>query len=345
MCPHRLSECGLSETHCEVVASALKSNPSHLRHLDLSWNNNLQDPAVQQLCGGLQNVESTTKAPVNVELSSSLSPSSLSSTSVSHWISFFDSLFRLWSCRLSETGCGYLVSALKSNPSHLRHLDLGDNDLYDPGVQQLCGGLQSPDCRLETLRLIGCRLSETSCGYLASALKSNPSHLRHLDLGYKRDLQDRGVQQLCGGLQKNRKLVFAYLFRLRSCSLSETSCGYLVSALKSNPSYLRELDLSHNNLQDPGVQQLCDLVQSPHCRLETLRSVEGWSQSMVQACCDHSNPSHLTELDLCWNNLQDPGVLKLCGGLQSPHCRLETLRSLVVPFIVFIVLLFSADQE
>uniref|UniRef100_A0A8C2ZKE7 Uncharacterized protein n=1 Tax=Cyclopterus lumpus TaxID=8103 RepID=A0A8C2ZKE7_CYCLU len=61
-------------------------------------------------------------------------------------------------CEISDEGCSSLGSALKSNPSSLRELDLSGNQLKDSGVKLLSGFLESPHCSLETLRWVHCLL-------------------------------------------------------------------------------------------------------------------------------------------------------------------------------------------
>uniref|UniRef100_A0A3P8RVF1 NACHT domain-containing protein n=1 Tax=Amphiprion percula TaxID=161767 RepID=A0A3P8RVF1_AMPPE len=234
--------------------------------------------------------------------------------------------FRLSDCRLSESHCEVVASALKSNPSHLIDLNLNWNNLQDSGVKHLSAGLQSPNCKLETLRLMRCRLSEISCDSLVSALKSNPSHLEHLDLSWN-NLQDSSVEHLSGFLESPDCILKT--LRLMRCSLSEISCDSLVSALKSNPSHLEHLNLSRNNLQDSGVKHLSGFLESPDCilkdlRLEDCRLSEISCDSLVSAL--KSNPSHLEHLDLSWNILQYSSVEHLSGFLESPDCILKDLR-------------------
>uniref|UniRef100_A0A8C1Z2A5 NACHT domain-containing protein n=1 Tax=Cyprinus carpio TaxID=7962 RepID=A0A8C1Z2A5_CYPCA len=113
---------------------------------------------------------------------------------------------------------------------------------------------------------------------------------------------------------------------LQCCNLTAQSCESLSSALQSSNSFLRELDLSNNDLQDSGVKLLSDGLKSPNCQLEILRL----SGCMVteEGCCYVSsaltlNPSHLRELDLSYNHPGDSGVKLLSEKLEDPNCSLD----------------------
>ncbi|XP_062387142.1 NACHT, LRR and PYD domains-containing protein 12-like [Sardina pilchardus] len=288
----RLAKCKLSETSCEIVAAVLQS-PNSLIELNLS-HNDLGDSGVQLLSKGLS------------------SPHCKLET------------LRLAECKLSEKSCG-IVAAVLQSPNSLIELNLSQIDLRDSGVQLLSKGLSSPHCKLQTLRLAECKLSENSCGIVAAVLKS-PNSLIELDLS-RNDLRNSGVQLLSKGLSSPHCKL--QTLRLAECKLSENSCG-IVAAVLQSPNSLIELNLSHNDLRNSGVQLLSKGLSSPHCKLQTLRLAEcklSEKSCEIVAAVLHS-PNSLIELDLSHNDLGDSGVQLLSKGLSSPHCKLQTLRFL-----------------
>ncbi|KAK2847604.1 hypothetical protein Q5P01_010603 [Channa striata] len=173
-------------------------------------------------------------------------------------------------CNLSERSCEALSSFLGPQSSSLQELDMSSNNLHDSGVKLLFAALEQ--CILQILRLNMCELSKRSCEVLSSVLSSQSSSLRELDLS-NNDLQDSGVKFLCDGLKSPHCQLET--LRLSGCLLTEEGCASLASALSSNPSHLRELDLSYNHPGDSGVKLLLAGLEDPHWRLDTLRVEPG----------------------------------------------------------------------
>ncbi|KAM4564684.1 protein NLRC3-like [Fundulus diaphanus] len=159
----KLSDCSkmeLAPLHCSALAHMLQISKNDLDILDLK-SYNTSDDGRRRLIPAVRSSKKAVLANCNVTV---------------HWME-------------------HLALALKFSHSALRDLDLSNNDLKDSGVELLCDGLSSNSCKLETLRLSGCLVTEKGCDYLVSALQSNPSHLMELDLSYNHP-GDSGSKQL-----------------------------------------------------------------------------------------------------------------------------------------------------
>uniref|UniRef100_A0A8C1I5L2 NACHT, LRR and PYD domains-containing protein 3-like n=1 Tax=Cyprinus carpio TaxID=7962 RepID=A0A8C1I5L2_CYPCA len=161
------------------------------------------------------------------------------------------------------------------------------------------------------------KLSPSHCSTIAYIIQISEEVLDKFDLK-KYNTSNEGKRRLIPAVVNCRKALLA------DCNLTRQFCKSLFSSLQSSNS-LRELDLSHNDLQAIGVKLLSDALKGSHCQLNILRL----SGCMVteEGCCYlasalSSNPSHLQELDLSYNH---PGqsIVKLLSDL---NYRLDKLN-------------------
>ncbi|XP_051978340.1 protein NLRC5-like [Xyrauchen texanus] len=292
----KLSKCKLTEESCSVLAAVLSSDSSSLRELDLS-NNNLQDSGVKLLSDGL-------KCICKLET------------------------LKFSNCSITEEGYKNLASALRSNLSHLKELDISGNDPGESGVELLCNIQKDHYSKLKTLRFLKCSTAEEAYWYLYNVTGKNPLLPRELKLsGHK--LEYSRVKQIAALLEDKHCKLNKLL--LNNNCITEESCGTLVSAFNSNPSNLKELDLSGNKLKNSGMEKICTLLKNTQFKLEKLKlsdcsiTEEGYK---VLSSVLKSNPTHLIELDLRGNDPGESGVKLLYDLLKVECCRLKFIRFL-----------------
>ncbi|XP_056118811.1 ribonuclease inhibitor-like [Rhinichthys klamathensis goyatoka] len=285
----RLNDCNLTDKSCSALAAVLGSD-TNLKELNMN-NNNLQDSGVKLICTGLKNMKCKLE------------------------------ILRLSNCSVTEEGYKALASALRSNPSHLIELDLTGNDPGQSGVKQLNDLLQDPDCQLKTLRFLS-PAAEKACRYVNRVVGENPFLQRKLNLsGHK--LGDTRVNQIAALLQD--KHCQLNTLTLSGCSITEKQSLILTSALKSNPSHLRELNLTGNNLGNTGVKHLCAVLKDPHCKLERLSLYHcGITDvsSLTQSLTNSKALQFLKELDLRDNEIGD-SQQRLRDELRDSNCVLR----------------------
>uniref|UniRef100_A0A8C1MFP2 Si:ch211-191a16.5 n=1 Tax=Cyprinus carpio TaxID=7962 RepID=A0A8C1MFP2_CYPCA len=287
------------------------------------------------------------------------------SDDILEWLHTVIKLFpkaRLNDCNLTYKGCALLTTVLTSL-SNVRELDLSNNNLQDLGVEILCVGVNRSPSGAEFLRKRemerkmhshsqhkhGNEESQLHFHHRTAGLQDKDCSLKSLKIkDMERKMHNKGLASTCGSHNQhkhgNEEIHFHLHHRtaglqdtecslkslnLKNCGVTEAGCVYLSKALSLNPSHLRVLDLSWNNIGDSGVKHLCAALEKVHCALETLKFEKcGMTERSCTALASalSSKTCSLTDLDLSINDLQDSGVKKLCAGLQNPHCTLEKLR-------------------
>ncbi|KAK2909504.1 hypothetical protein Q8A67_005341 [Cirrhinus molitorella] len=233
--------------------------------------------------------------------------------------------------KLSPAHCSTIAYMLQMSKEVLDELDLKKYNTSDEGRRRLIPAVIN--CRKALLA--GCNLTAQDCEIIASALQSSNSVLRELDLS-NNDLRDSGVKLLSEGLRSPDCQL--EILRLSGCLVTEEGCGYLSSALSSNPSHLRELDLSYNHPGQSGVQLLKHKLEDTNYRLQILSLEHGGHLRVRPGLKKYT-------CDLTLNPNTAHTQLKLSEENKTVECEKDHQSYLFVAFVIATVLTVTLTRR
>ncbi|KAI4900377.1 hypothetical protein NFI96_000695, partial [Prochilodus magdalenae] len=214
----------------------------------------------------------------------------------------------------------HIKEKIRENPSPEKTINLFHclNELNDHSLMQ---EVQTYLNRGGSSGLSGAKLSPAQWSAVAFVMLNSEEELEEFDLS-KFERSEECLLRLLPVARVSRKLM------LSECSVTEKGCAALISALKSNPSHLRELSLNYSRPGESGVKLLSDLLEDSHCKLEKLELsecsvTEKGCAALISALKE--NPSHLRELSLSYSRPGESGVKLLSDLLEDSHCKLEKL--------------------
>ena len=187
----------------------------------------------------------------------------------------------------------------------LKELNLSYNYLQAAGIAIICKGLNHL-AGLIKLNISNNNISSEAAHDIAVVLSHNNS-LEELDLGYN-NLGASGAVQIFLSMKNYTSLI---KFNIGSIGMTDFAADNLVNILNNNVN-LKELDLSHNSIQVNGAIRIFN--NATIFRLNKLNI--SYNNITDQAADDIASfisyNSELKVLNLCHNNLQTSGTIKIC---------------------------------